>query len=81
MYTNKKQAALFAQSTIDITLAQLMETLYAGNISPCQYNQICIYNEIIKEALLKGGIAEARLNIYETGTIAIVNSKYLQIRV
>lgn len=77
---DKKQAAILAQDTIDTTLPQLLETLYTCNVSPGKYNQICLYNEIISEALLTGGMTEARLNIYETSIITLVNGKYLQLK-
>ena len=77
---SKRQAAMFAQDIIDTTLPQLLETLHTCSISSGQYNQICLYNEIIRGALLTGGITETKLNIYETSIIALVNDKYLQIK-
>lgn len=77
---SKRQAAIFAQDTINATLPQLMETLHTCNISPGQYNQICLYNEIISGALLTGGVTEAKLNLYETSIITLINDKYLQIK-
>lgn len=77
---DKRQAAIFAHATIETTLPQLIETLHCAEISPGLYNQICLYNEIISRALLTGGITEARLNLYETSIVALVNGKYLQIK-
>lgn len=76
---DKRQAAIFAQATIETTLPQLIETLHCASISPGLYNQICLYNEIIGGAMLTGGLVEAKLNLYETSVICLVKSKYLQI--
>lgn len=77
---NKRQAALFAQTTIDTTLPQLMETLYTCNISSGQYNQICLYNEMIRSALLTAGVNETTINVYETTKLCLIKSNYLQIQ-
>lgn len=76
---DKRQAAIFAQDTIDTTLPQLLETLHTCNISPGQYNQICLYNEMISGALLTGGVMEAKLSLYEESTISLIKGKYLQL--